>query len=370
MSYTEVVVAIDSNRDGWVWGKNISNFTNLTNTAFLKKPEKLLSQIKMFAASTTHLMKLTTDGILYAMGANTYGQLGIGNNNPQNTWVQVATDVESMDAEMNVSAFVTKTGQLFVMGRNYYNIFGPGSSNLLSPTLLDTDVKQVELDSQHMIWLKKDGTVRTMGRNSNGQIGNGTSGSSNQSSPYQINGLYGVVQVGAGNYCSMAIDDSGNLYTWGHSGSGRTGQSAQRTSPTLLMSGVKSAVMENTCMGIITKSNELYVSGSNVGGELGVGHKNNVLSPVKVLDGVKYIQIGNNSMVVLTQSGAIKTCGSNLVGMLGVDGLDETLSFVDVPLNPMVSLTGVIEIEAFKKYLIETIDGLFHFNDSAWSLIE
>lgn len=370
MSYTEVVVAIDVNRDGWVWGRNISNFTNLTNTAFLKKPEKLLSQIKMFSASTSHVMKLTTDGVLHAMGANTYGQLGIGGTTYSDNWVQVATNVEMMDAEANVSAFVTKTGELFVMGRNQYNMFGSGSGNLLSPALLDTEVKQVQLDSQHMIWLKKDGTVRTMGRNASGQIGNGTLGSTNQSSPYTISGLSKIIQVGAGNYCSMAIDDSGNLYTWGSNANGRTGQPTQVTSPRLLMSDVKSAVMEYTGMGIIMNTDELYVTGSNLGGELGVGHKSNVMSPVKVLDGVKYIQIGQKAMIVLTQSGSIKTCGSNLAFMLGVEVPDETLSFIDLPLTPMVSLTGVIEIEAFKKYLIETIDGLFHFNNSAWTLIE
>jgi alpha-tubulin suppressor-like RCC1 family protein len=54
-------------------------------------------------------------------------------------------------------------------------------------------------------------------------------------SPVQVTGLTGVVSVGAGEYHSFAIDNTGDLYVWGNNGSGQLGLDdlTNRLTPTL-----------------------------------------------------------------------------------------------------------------------------------------
>jgi len=71
----------------------------------------------------------------------------------------------------------------------------------------------VAAGSGHMVILKSDGTVWTVGENGQGQLGDNTQ--TDRLSPIQVSGLTGIVAVASGSLHSMALTSTGNLYAWG-----------------------------------------------------------------------------------------------------------------------------------------------------------
>ena len=65
------------------------------------------------------------------------------------------------------------------------------------------------------------GTVWAWGYNSFGQLGDGTT--TDRHTPVQVNGLTGVVAIGAGSYWGLAVNSDGPVWTWGNNGVGQLG---------------------------------------------------------------------------------------------------------------------------------------------------
>lgn len=76
------------------------------------------------------------------------------------------------------------------------------------------DIVAISSGMYHVLALKKDGTVWAWGRNSSGQLGNGTTASSVRT-PVQVKGLDNVVAIMAGKSHSMAIKADGSVWVWG-----------------------------------------------------------------------------------------------------------------------------------------------------------
>ncbi len=71
--------------------KTNSLFFHITHVSMQIKKSNGVSQI---ASGYAHSLALTDEGLLYAWGANTYGQLGTGNKSNQLSPLQVMTEKE------------------------------------------------------------------------------------------------------------------------------------------------------------------------------------------------------------------------------------------------------------------------------------
>jgi hypothetical protein len=65
--------------------------------------------------------------------------------------------------------------------------------------------------------------VKAWGSNSSGQLGNGSTSSSPVSTPVSVTGLSGITQIAAGQYHSLAINGTGEVFAWGSNSSGQLG---------------------------------------------------------------------------------------------------------------------------------------------------
>ena len=74
----------------------------------------------------------------------------------------------------------------------------------------------------HGLALKEDGTVWAWGRNSSGQLGDGTT-KARVRIPVQVENLDNVVSIKAGRNHSMAIKEDGSVWLWGDNTSGQLG---------------------------------------------------------------------------------------------------------------------------------------------------
>ena len=112
------------------------------------------------------------------MGNNFDGQLGNGTTSGlPTTPVSVASNVVAVAAGYNHSLFVKTDGTLWAMGWNEYGQLGNGTtvdSHYNLPISVASNVVAVAAGFEHSLFVKTDGTLWAMGYNAYGQLGNGT----------------------------------------------------------------------------------------------------------------------------------------------------------------------------------------------------
>lgn len=97
------------------------------------------------------------------------------------------------------------------------------STNIPKPILLDvrTNWVQIAAGNHHSLALSADGTLSAWGRNSSGQLGDGTTTGRFELKPVNEDKDWKAIAAGAGN--SYAIKRNGTLWIWGSDASGTKG---------------------------------------------------------------------------------------------------------------------------------------------------
>ncbi|RLN49797.1 hypothetical protein BBJ29_007378 [Phytophthora kernoviae] len=112
-----------------------------------------------------------------------------------------------------------ESGKLFTLGANSYGQCGIGSEGVSVnlPTHVDIDgdeIVDIAAGYQHGLAVTANGTVFTWGKGERGQLGFGTG---NADAPQELIALKGkkIARVGAGFNHSCAVSEDGELYMWG-----------------------------------------------------------------------------------------------------------------------------------------------------------
>ena len=86
---------------------------------------------------------------------------------------------------------------------------------------LDMDNEQVEANGDFTLVLKEDGSVWSLGDNSNGQLGDGTTKARKKLK--KIEGLTDIVLISTGTAHAFALKNDGSVYAWGQNTYGQLG---------------------------------------------------------------------------------------------------------------------------------------------------
>jgi alpha-tubulin suppressor-like RCC1 family protein len=176
-------------------------------------PVQNLIPVKAIAAGRRHSMALTTNGGIRAWGDNNDGQLGNGSTTDSSLPTTVNTQsldgpVIAMAAGGLHSLALLASGRIEAWGNNTDGQLGDGSTN--SPRVFPVNVASgaetaisVDAGGGHSVALLSNGTVRTWGDNSSGQLGDGTT--TNRTRPVSVLGLTGITKVVAGNFFCLAL---------------------------------------------------------------------------------------------------------------------------------------------------------------------
>jgi alpha-tubulin suppressor-like RCC1 family protein len=216
------------------------------------------------------------------------------------------------------------------------------------PTKLNnlTDVISISAGWAHYLALKSDGTVWVWGRNENGQLGDGTTASTQI--PVQAHGLIDIIYIATdGGNSSFALKSDGTVWAWGCNGGGQLGNgtTVNRHSP-VQIHGLADVISINIAggRGFATKSDgTVWAWGSNWHGTLGDGTTIDRPFPVQVqgLSNVVSIESVWSHTFAIKSDGTVWAWGSNSSGQLG----DGTMIDRHMPVQ-IQGLTNVVSIAA------------------------
>lgn len=203
--------------NGTLWAMGFNNYGQLgdgTNTQ--RNIPVQIATGPAFAAGITHItagyhhsLFVVAGGALYGMGANQSGQLGNGSTGSVNAPVQIlATGVlrPTGGGENNGtghSLFIKTDGSLWAMGFNGYGQLGDGSTTQrTTPVQVPglSNIADVSAGQYFTVFMKNDGSLWGMGQNNSGQLNDGTT--TDRSTPVPI--TTNVTAFDAGYYFHTA----------------------------------------------------------------------------------------------------------------------------------------------------------------------
>lgn len=253
-----------------------------------------LSDVVELEAGGYHVCARMSDGTVRCWGRNDIGQLGDGTTIPRTTPTEVPglNDVAELAAGIDHTCARLGDGTVRCWGNNAYGEVGDGTPVFTrpSPTEVSGLTGVVELAApvmgQHTCAALSDGTVRCWGRNDAGQLGDGTN--TGRTTPTEVPGLVGVVELAAGTDYTCARLGDGTVRCWGANDGGQLGDGTTtphwRPAEVPALSGVVEldAGEYHTCARL--SDDAVVCWGLNDLGELGDGTSGNFrASPLDVL---------------------------------------------------------------------------------------
>jgi alpha-tubulin suppressor-like RCC1 family protein len=176
-------LALDAQHRIWAWGDNAKGQLGVSAAAAMDPvnvdlPLDGAEGFVQVAARADHSLALRSDGVVWAWGDGTWGQLGIG-----------------------------------------------ASNGLVLPTrvLVPNGVVLIGAGERHGLALDRDGAVWAWGQNREGELGVPATDQLTLS-PAKVPGIIGPISIAAGGFHSLAIDVTGGLISWGSGYRGQLGR--------------------------------------------------------------------------------------------------------------------------------------------------
>ena len=340
--------------DGTVWSVGYNEYGQLGNGTTVNQnylsqvkinENEYLTNIRKISVGYHHVIAMTVDGEVYGWGKNSEGHLG--QNNTIN--LSYATKVKGASGEQGYlgniadiavgaehSIAITKTGEVYVWGRNSWGQFGIGNKNGSSLPVKSNMKNAIRIVAEHnnTLVLRAEGTAWGVGRNDWGQLGIGNRNDQVEFQKIEEN----VIDITAGGNSLGIIKEDGKVWTagWNNEGQLGLGDKTDRYVPTevnLAISGEKIIEAKYIEFGVKNliildkQENKVYIAGANESGQASQGNKNNitgltVMKNEQEEDFKNVILIGENmgyglNTSVIDKDGIVYISGDNTYGQIG-----------------------------------------------------
>ena len=399
-------LAVGSDGNAYAWGSNMySQLGNGTTTdqampVQVKKPAGAPANFTyvQISAGASHSLAIGSDGYVYAWGNNNHGQLG--NNTKSNSSIPVRVYGASNSGEglkaIQVCAGMWNSMALGIDGTVFTwgsQARGYDTTSGTTPQTIPTTVKdssdpsgvfhavQISTSWSFNLAIGQDGYVYVWGYNTNGQFGNNTSDGihtttvhstpsriPNPAYPQDTSRGWKALQVSAGGWHALVIDEENKIWAWGFNRNGQIGNGSSsdynanplpkqvrinpNDSSTVLKATQVSAGIYHSMA--IDTNGSVWAWGQNDNGQVGDGTTNDRLSPVKVFDSaqstssagpwLKAVQLnaGYKHSLAIDPRGDARAWGNNFSGQLGNGISNNNDSANPIPVPVMFNLQPVI----------------------------
>ena len=370
------------NGEVWVMGENSYGQLGVGDKEYRHIPERLevdksrdkIPAIKDIVVGSNNIFYIGENGAVYASGYNSYGQFGLGNQNDYNTAIKISeldgVKIKEIVNDMYSTWYISDNGEVYVSGDNSYGRLGLGNTSaykdITKISALDgVKIKEVIISSYSAWYLSEEGEVYVSGRSEYGQLGMG--GTSNQLTATKITALDGITikKIIIQGYNAYYISESGEVYvsgrnSYGELGVGGTSNQLTATKITAL-DGIKieNIIGDSIHAFYISESGEVYVGGYNRFGELGIGNTSNQSIPVKIsaLEGKVIVDIITDSQVesvwYLSEEGEVYVSGRNDSSQLGVGGTSHQLTATKINSLEAIKIKQIITTPGKAYYISE-----------------
>ena len=187
-------------------------------------------KIVAIAAGILHSVALTNAGRIYSFGEGSHGKLGHGDAQDQHTPKLVGSlcdvKVAAISARGEFNLALTDAGHVYSWGNGFGRRLGHSDEqDQLTPRLVETlhneRLVAVAAGNYHGLALTDTGCVYSWGHGICGVLGHGDE--HDHAMPQRLNMLLDVkvVAVAAGFAHSMALTNTGHVYSWGRGTDGR-----------------------------------------------------------------------------------------------------------------------------------------------------
>ena len=243
----------------------------------------------------------------------------------------------SVAGGVNHSLIMGPDGKLWAVGKNADGQLGDGTTQSRSiPVMIQSGlVQKIAAGSNYSLFIRQDGSLWGMGDNSDGQLGLTSDGQI--LTPTQIRGGV-VMDIAAGDSHSLFVLSDGSLWAMGSNQFGQFGNGSlnDASSPVMVRSnGVTKVTAGSKHSLFIDENGSLWSMGSNEFGQLGDGTGVDSIVPVKIVESdVSFVSAGSSHSLFSKNDGSLWSIGYNGDGRLGDGSFQNRLSpFQVVGLN-------------------------------------
>lgn len=214
--------------------------------------------------------------------------------------------------------FLTSNGQVWVSGRNQFGQLGlPDREDRRHPTRVDElcPIKFIAAGYYHSLSIHVDQSIWVMGRNDYGQLGTGDA--DHRYSPKRLNIVregrrIRYTQVAAGEFHSLALDEDGNIWSWGDNRQGQLGIGAYPlaiSEPVMLEPFTRAPIRKidaGRCFSLaLDYEGTVYTWGCQTAFSSGGSSPNMVPNPTPIED----IEVDDDGNVIMVPDESIPTSG-------------------------------------------------------------
>jgi alpha-tubulin suppressor-like RCC1 family protein len=330
----------------FAWGTNSSHQLGLGTTSTRHLPTQVGTDTDWMYVSTSenHTLALKTDGSLWAWGNNSNGQLGIGGTVNRETPVRVGfeNDWVSISTGNNHSMAIKTDGTLWAWGLTSSGQLGTGDSSgaLHTPHQVmpgTSDWVSVSAGGIHTMGIRRSRTMWAWGSNTNGRLGNNTT-ATGPSTPVVNADFNNWALVSSGNTHTTGIRRDGTLWAWGSQSNGQLGNGVTTSTNLLLPTQIGidddwlTVSTGNGSSGSTTTHNialktdgTMWVWGLGTSGQLGNGGILSVAVPTQIgNDGYGYdwiyVSAGNTHSAAIREDGSLWVWGASVAANAAGNG--------------------------------------------------
>lgn len=305
-------MALDEEGHVWMWACNYRGVqgTNTNNTS----PKQIEAsrfdnkRIEKISAGDHTAMAIDEDGTLWVWGSNSNGKLGNGLDSGSPSTATSRNNDRTYPGKIEPSRFNNK--KIITVATNSNINGGIG-------------------DSGHNLAIDEDGNVWAWGQNNSGQLGVGDT--NKKLVPTLVNGFGGkrITAISASTHHSMAIDADGSVWAWGLNDAGQLGDNTtqQKNVPTKINPAafnnikIKSIAAGDAHSSALDQNGNLWTWGSNANVQLGDGTTENRRIPTIVQYflslNIQTITASGSHTMAIGESGSVWAWGKNNFGQIG-----------------------------------------------------